>query len=112
MVVDTVFLPDNRIYTLLSMFSASLFANIQMQTFTNSAFITFKRLNSLQSDRYILVSSVNKLNSNRLLDLKMLLMNIKNSKVPEIEPCGTPIPIEEVEEFVLLAVLYGCKVSK
>ena len=33
------FLPENRRYTVLSIFSASLFANIQLQTFTNSAFV-------------------------------------------------------------------------
>ena len=57
------FLPENRRYTVLSIFTANLFANIQLQTFANSVFIALYRLTLLQSERYILVSSANKLNS-------------------------------------------------
>ena len=56
------FLPQNRRYTVMSIISASLFANIQLETFTNSAFLPSQRLNSLQSQRYILVSSANQQN--------------------------------------------------
>ena len=78
-----------NIYSVLEKLIESVFSLIQLSVFINSLWISNFNCFALFPDIVRLVSSANKLTLNLVAEGRSFMYK-RNSKGPEVEPCGTP----------------------